>query len=189
MRDFKLSRGERPVQMCHMNACSDDSFWEIEPRCSDDIAGGRRSGRHAMPRVHGSGLSACETSSSRAADDRFGSAQSKHSRTTASGKTRCTAAMRWLSDHDLDIRPCRGHIGRVCPHSGRYAAWRPSAALGGRGRSAGALRSTAIGVDELVGCSSQLIIRLISEVPDMNPVFRSAQGRGHSGVILATRSH
>ena len=47
-------------------------------------------------------LSACETSISCAANDLFRSAESKRARMTASAKSNCTAAMRWLLGNDLD---------------------------------------------------------------------------------------
>jgi len=79
-----------------------------------------------------SGKSACETSISRAANDRFRSAQSKRARTTASGKLSCTAALRWLpgniwtTDHaaSASVRKVRTSVidpaRSECPLEGRF---------------------------------------------------------------------
>jgi putative transposase len=82
--------------------------------------------------------SACETSSCHAANDRFGSVPFRGTRTTASGKSSCTAAMRWPSGNELNDRPCCGRIGPVSPQSA-HAPIRTDALIRGfAGRSAAA---------------------------------------------------
>jgi hypothetical protein len=62
-------------------------------------------------------LSACETSSCRVANDRFGSVPLCRARTNASGNPSCTAATSWLTDGHLDAPTCCGRIGLHCPAS------------------------------------------------------------------------